>query len=91
MLVLQNATPVALVKSQKQVVLNVQSVMREKLVRHVLLASKVSIEPLPWMLIVVHCVALECTKATKDKQVAFHAFLASTRTKKESHRANRVL
>jgi hypothetical protein len=90
-LVVQNAILVELVKSQTKVVLNVQSVMREKLVHHVLLASKVSIEPLPWMLIVVHCVALECTKATKDKQVAFHAFLASTRTKKAKQIANRVL
>jgi hypothetical protein len=90
-LVVQNVILVELAKSQTKVVLNVQSVMREKLVRHVLLASKVSIEPLPWMLIVVHCVALECTKATKDKQVAFHAFQVSTRTKKAKQIANRVL
>ena len=37
-------TPVALVKSLKKVVLNVQSVMLEKLVRHVQLASKASSE-----------------------------------------------
>jgi len=35
MLVLRNETPVALVKSLKKVVLNVQSVMQGKLVRHV--------------------------------------------------------
>ena len=92
-----HVTHVESVKSLTEAALNVQSAMQEKLVleRTVYASHVPSLDSVPAKRTVkiqnpvyVLLARWVTTKTKRDKQVAFHAFQASTRMTKDRHRAN---